>query len=208
MYGLLSWRVCFKIRKQKSKAVVHITEANFTKNQIIYVLGNTLQQLKYYNLWSQNLREGEGRNLTLQSSMRYWTNDEDKLSLLVFCLEVASCLCANLYKSKWDEKIPLTRILFSSNFRKVLFTVFLENLKIKWSPLVSSKMLLTWPKIFQLNYHIHLCVIKVAELILDCSFWYCCGVSPQIVNNFLWFADCLLLALTILCKRVHWFFFQ
>lgn len=139
MYGLLSWRVCFKIRKQKSKAVVHITEANFTKNQIIYVLGNTLQQLKYYNLWSQNLREGEGRNLTLQSSMRYWTNDEDKLSLLVFCLEVASCLCANLYKSKWDEKIPLTRILFSSNFRKVLFTVFLENLKIKWSPLVSSK---------------------------------------------------------------------
>lgn len=82
-------------------------------------------------------------------------NNGDKLSLLVLCLEIVTCSCANLYKSKLDKntKIPLTRILFSSTLRKALFTVFSENLKLK-SFLVSSKMLLMWPKIFQLNYHI------------------------------------------------------
>lgn len=136
-------------------------------------------------------------------------NNGDKLSLLVLCLEIVTCSCANLYKSKLDKntKIPLTRILFSSTLRKALFTVFSENLKLNWSPFSFFKNASYVAKNISTKLS-YMCIIKVTDLILACSFWRCCEISPQIVNSFfLWLTDCLLLALTILCERVHWFLF-
>lgn len=142
--------------------------------------------------------------------MKYRTNKEDKLSLLVLCLEITTCLCANLYKSKLDKntKIPLTRILFSSTLRKILFTVFSENLKLKWSPSSFFKNASYVAKNVSAKLSYASVYNKSNRFNSGCSFWRCCGISLQIVNSFfLWLTDCLLLAFTFYVKEYIDFYF-